>query len=147
MNKLAFFVFSFLFLSKTYAQSDHQQIQSTIATFFDGMYKRDTVLIASILHKSCSFNSVNILPGKSAQHKSETMSGFFKSISSIPSNVILEERLLEHKIQVDEALAIDWTPYEFYVNQKLSHKGTNVFTLVKTGESWKIFSIIDTRKK
>ena len=147
MNKLAFFVFSLLIFNKTYAQSDQQQIENTISTFFDGMYKRDTVLIASVLHKNCSLNSVNILAGKPAQHKSETMSGFFKSISSIPVNVILEERLLEHKIQVDEALAIDWTPYEFYVNQKLSHKGTNVFTLVKTGDSWKIFSIIDTRKK
>jgi hypothetical protein len=147
MNKIAFFFFLLLIFGKTYAQSDQQQIQSTIATFFDGMYKRDTSLIASVLHKKCSLNSVNILPGKPAQHKSESMAGFFKSIGSIPSNVILEERLLEHKIQVDEALAIDWTPYEFYVNQKLSHKGTNVFTLVKTGDSWKIFSIIDTRKK
>lgn len=147
MNKLAFFVFSLFIFNTTYAQSDQQQIESTIATFFDGMYKRDTVLIASVLHKNCSLNSVNILAGKPAQNKSETMAGFFKSISSIPSNIILEERLLEHKIQVDEALAIDWTPYEFYVNQKLSHKGTNVFTLVKTGDSWKIFSIIDTRKK
>ncbi|MCP9764695.1 nuclear transport factor 2 family protein [Lacihabitans soyangensis] len=147
MNKLTFFVFSLLIFNKTYAQSDQQQIENTISTFFDGIYKRDTVLISSVLHKNCSLNSVNILAGKPAQHKSETMSGFFKSIASIPSNVILEERLLVHKIQVDEALAIDWTPYEFYVNQKLSHKGTNVFTLVKTGDSWKIFSIIDTRKK
>lgn len=147
MSKIFFFAFLLLIFNKAYAQSEQQQIQSTLATFFDGMYKRDTLLIASVLHKNCTLNTVNVLAEKPAQHKSETIAGFFKSISSIPSNVILEERLLEHKIQVDEALAIDWTPYEFYVNQKLSHKGTNVFTLIKTGESWKIISIIDTRKK
>jgi hypothetical protein len=147
MNKIFFFVFSLFIFNKASAQSDQHQIQTTIATFFDGMYKRDTVLISSVLHKNCTLNTVNILAEKPAQHKSETIAGFFKSISSIPSSVILEERLLEHKIHIDEALAIDWTPYEFYVNKKLSHKGTNVFTLIKTGESWKIFSIIDTRKK
>jgi hypothetical protein len=47
----------------------------------------------------------------------------------------------------DEALASAWVQYEFYVNDKFSHKGTNLITLVKTNDFWKITAIIDTRKK
>ncbi|HOD10564.1 MAG TPA: nuclear transport factor 2 family protein, partial [Flavobacterium sp.] len=40
-----------------------------------------------------------------------------------------------------------WTPYEFYVNEKLSHSGVNAFTLFKENEKWKIIHLIDTRRK
>lgn len=146
--KKVFFALAFIIISaKTHAQSDNEQIKKTVETFFEGMYKRDTMLINSILNKDCTLNSVSIKPNQPASHKLESITGFLKSISNIPASTKLEERLLEHKIQIDEALAIDWTPYEFYVNEKLSHKGTNVFTLIKTENKWKIIAIIDTRKR
>jgi hypothetical protein len=148
MKKIFFIlILTFGYSKITFGQSEEAQIKKTIETFFEGMYKRDTVLIKSVLHKNCSLNSVNIKPDQAATQKSESISGFLRSISTIPTNVVLEERLLDHKIQIDEALAIDWTPYEFYVNQKLSHQGTNVFTLIKTENTWRIFAIIDTRKR
>ena len=58
-----------------------------------------------------------------------------------------EERLLGHTIHIDGPMAIDWTPYEFYVNGKKSHSGVNVFTLYKDNGQWKIVAIIDTRRK
>ncbi len=148
MKKILFIlILTFGYSKITFGQSEEAQIKKTIETFFEGMYKRDTMLIKSVLHKNCSLNSVNIKPDQAATQKSESIGGFLKSISTIPQNVVLEERLLNHKIQIDEALAIDWTPYEFYVNQKLSHQGTNVFTLIKTENTWRIFAIIDTRKR
>ncbi|MBP6618652.1 MAG: nuclear transport factor 2 family protein [Leadbetterella sp.] len=148
MKKILFIlILTFGYSKITFGQSEEAQIKKTMETFFEGMYKRDTMLIKSVLHKNCSLNSVNIKPDQAATQKSESIGGFLKSISTIPQNVVLEERLLNHKIQIDEALAIDWTPYEFYVNQKLSHQGTNVFTLIKTENTWRIFAIIDTRKR
>jgi hypothetical protein len=146
MKKLVLTVFGALIGLSGYAQSDEQLIQQTVEKFFEGMYKRDTLLIKSVMHPDCALNSVIIRPDKPISQKKDAMAGFYKSISSIPANVKLEERLLEHKIQVDVALATDWTPYELYVNDKLSHKGTNVFTLTKIDNVWKIFAIIDTRK-
>jgi hypothetical protein len=40
-----------------------------------------------------------------------------------------------------------WTPYEFYINEKLSHIGVNSFTLLLENNIWKIVHIIDTRRK
>lgn len=146
MKKLLFSFFAILASLNVFAQTDEQLIQKTVETFFEGMHKRDTTLIKSVMHPDCALNSVIIRPGKPVSQKHEAMAGFYKSIGSIPANVKLEERLLEHKILADVALAVDWTPYELYVNDKLSHKGTNVFTLTKIDNVWKIFSIIDTRK-
>lgn len=146
MKKLLISFFAILVSLNVFAQTDEQLIQKTVETFFEGMHKRDTTLIKSVMHPDCALNSVIIRTGKPVSQKHEAMAGFYKSIISIPANVKLEERLLEHKIQTDVALAVDWTPYELYVNDKLSHKGTNVFTLTKIDSIWKIFSIIDTRK-
>jgi hypothetical protein len=147
MKKLSLALVCIIVSAKTHAQMEDGQIRKTIETFFDGMYKRDTILINSTLHKNCTLNSVTIMPNQPASYKSESIADFLKSIGSVPANVKLEERLLEHTIKIDEALATDWTPYEFYVNEKLSHKGNNVFTLVKTENTWRIIAIIDTRKR
>jgi hypothetical protein len=40
-----------------------------------------------------------------------------------------------------------WAPYEFYINDKLSHTGVNTFTLFKEKDIWKIIYLIDTRRK
>jgi len=60
---------------------------------------------------------------------------------------VLFEKLLDYKIQIDGPLAHVWTPYEFYVNGKLSHSGVNSFTLFKEKDAWQIIHIIDTRRK
>ena len=57
------------------------------------------------------------------------------------------EKLLSYIINVDENLAIVWTPYEFYFNEIFRRCGVNAFQLFFNGEQWKIISIIDTRRK
>ena len=57
------------------------------------------------------------------------------------------EKIISFSIQVDGAMAHAWTPYEFYINEKLIHKGVNAFTLFKEDNSWKIIHLIDTRRK
>jgi hypothetical protein len=72
---------------------------------------------------------------------------FYKSIASIPTTMKFEEKILNYKIQIDGTMAHVWTPYEFYVNDKLSHSGVNSFQLYKENEVWKVVYIIDTRRK
>lgn len=77
----------------------------------------------------------------------ESPKDFYHSIATIPVATLFEEKLLDYTIQVDGAMAHVWTPYEFYFNGKISHKGVNAFTLFKENNHWKIIYIIDTRKK
>lgn len=88
---------------------------------------------------------------KGAKLSNETAAVFYKSIASIPNEMKFQEKLLSFSIQIDGAMAHAWTSYEFYINEKLCHKGVNAFTLFKENDpedsGWKIIYIIDSRKK
>lgn len=123
-----------------------EQVQKTIVTFLEGFHTKDTIKIKS----TCS--DIMILQSISENTKGnklsdETTSSFYKAIASIPADIKFEERILSYNIQVDGSMAHAWTPYEFYVNGKLSHKGVNSFTLYLDKTTWKIIHIIDTRRK
>lgn len=84
---------------------------------------------------------------KGTQLKNDSAQDFFRSIATIPNTILFEEKLLDYSIQVDGAMAHVWTPYEYHLNGKLSHKGVNAFTLFKDNGLWKIVYLIDTRRK
>ena len=121
-------------------------VKKSIATFFEGMHTSDTLKIKSVCSDSMILQSVS--EGKTGiKLSTEKASEFYKSITEIPKSAQIEERLLEYKIQIDGAMAHAWTPYEFYVNGKLSHKGVNSFQLFKDNGVWKIIYIVDTRRR
>ena len=137
---LLFFGFSFSI------SAQEKEIKQSISVFFEGLQSADTLKIQSVCHKEMKLQS--IMEKNSVGNLSfETKSAFYKSIASIPKNIKIEERILDYKIQIDGSMAQVWTPYEFYINDKLSHFGTNSFTLLLENNVWKIVHIIDTRRK
>ena len=126
--------------------AQEKQIKQSISVFFEGLQSADTLKIQSVCHKEMKLQS--IMEKNSIGNLSfETNEEFYKSIASIPKNLKIEERILDYKIQIDNSMAQVWTPYEFYINDKLSHIGTNSFTLLLENNAWKIVHIIDTRRK
>ena len=146
MIKSKFLIF-ILLISFTSVFSQEVEVKQTVDDFFIGLHKRDTLQFKKVCHSNIIMQTI----GKDKQQNNKLISDdfnkFMKSISSIPENVVLFEKLLDYKIQIDGALAHVWTPYEFYVNGKLSHSGVNSFTLFKEKDAWQIIHIIDTRKK
>lgn len=121
-------------------------VKKSITTFFEGMHTSDTLKIKSVCSDKMLLQSVS--EGKNGTKLvTEKVSEFYKSIAEIPAGMKIEERLLDYKIQIDGAMAHAWTPYEFYINGKLSHKGVNSFQLFKDNGIWKIIYIVDTRRK
>ena len=127
-------------------QAQNQEVQQTIEIFFKGFHSRDSLAIQKVCSDKMGLQSI-AENAKGSQFSTDTASKFYKSIASIPNTMQFEERLLGHTIHIDGAMAIDWMPYEFYVNGKKSHSGVNVFTLYKDNGQWKIVAIIDTRRK
>lgn len=126
-------------------KAQESDVKKTIQIFFEGMHKGDTLKIKSVC-KDMVLQSVGE-SNNGTTLTTENTTDFLKSIASLPANVKIEERLLDYKIQIDGSLAHAWTPYEFYVNGKLSHKGVNSFQLFKDKGIWKIIYIADTRRK
>jgi hypothetical protein len=77
---------------------------------------------------------------------SEPFSKFVEAVGR-PTTDKYKEVITFKNIMAEQALASVWTPYTFYVNDKVSHCGTNSFQMVKTKDGWKIQYIIDTRRR
>lgn len=127
-------------------QAQNKEVQQTIETFFEGFHQRDSIKIKSVCADAMILQSISE-GKKETKLENEKPSEFYKSIAAIPSSMQFQEKILSFNIQVDGTMAHVWTPYEFYVNGKLSHSGVNAFTLFKEDNVWKIIHLIDTRRK
>lgn len=128
--------------------SDSEDIEQTIRTFFDGFHQKDSVVLTSILFKQIQIQTIKYNSENNHLYiENESIENFIKSITLIPDNVNFKEVIHDYQIKSDGLLATAWTPYSFYVNDNLSHCGTNNFQLLNDDGVWKIISIIDTRKK
>ena len=134
-------------LCSIFTFSQEVEVKQAVDDFFVGLHKRDTLQFIKVCHPYINMQTI----GKDKEQNNklilENFQDFMKSIVSIPENVVLFEKLLDYKIQIDGPLSHVWTPYEFYVNGKLSHSGVNSFTLFKEKDTWQIIHIIDTRRK
>jgi len=140
------FVALFIFCFALNANAQQSEIENTVKTFFEGFHAKDTIKIKSVCHDKMILQSVLEGP-KGTKLTDEKTSEFYKSFSTFPEDMKFEERILSYNVQIDGAMAHAWTPYEFYINGKLSHSGVNAFTMFKENNVWKIIHIIDTRRK
>jgi hypothetical protein len=143
MKKISFLLILIFSVS---VNAQNQEVQKTIETFFEAFHAKDTVKLKSICSNKIILQSIQE-NANGAKLSDEVASEFYKSIASIPANFNFQEKILSYSIQVDGTMAHAWTPYEFYINNKLSHKGVNAFTLFKENDVWKIIYVIDTRRK
>lgn len=127
-------------------KAQNKKIEKVITTFFEGFHAKDSIVMKSVCTDTMILQSISE-SSKGTELKNQSPKDFYRSIASIPATTQFEERILDYSIQIDGAMAHAWTPYEFYINGNLSHKGVNAFTLYKDNGQWKIIYIIDTRRK
>ena len=144
MKVVFLFVFFLLGLN---SNAQKQDVQRSIEIFFEGFHQKDTSLIKSVCADKMILQSISENSVKGNKLSVETPNEFYKSIASIPSTMKFQEKVLSYNIQIDGSMAHVWAPYEFYLNDKLSHSGVNTFTLFKEKDKWKIIYLIDTRRK
>ncbi|MFV8353791.1 nuclear transport factor 2 family protein [Flavobacterium sp. XS2P14] len=133
-----------LFLSVS-LQAQNQEIKKVVETFFEAFHAKDTIQLKGLCDETMILQSISE-NAKGIKLSNESAQAFFKSIGSISKEVKFQEKILSYAIQIDGSMAHAWTPYEFYVNGKLSHKGVNAFTLFRKNNNWKIIHLIDTRR-
>lgn len=144
--KSFFYVILLLISVETFAQSE-TEVQKTIETFFEGFHKQDSIVLNQVVYKDVTLQTIATnREGKTILHN-EDYDKFITSILSIPENQKFEEKLLSFDIKIDGNMANAWTPYEFWFNNQFSHCGVNSFQLIKVDNAWKIFFLVDTRRK
>lgn len=145
--RLIILAFSFGLLSAHAQLAETNSVRVTIDQLFDGMRANDSLLIKNVLYNEVTLQTVTKNQDGEDVLKKEDIRDFIKAVGSKREGIKLDERLSSYDIKIDGNMAVAWTPYSFYVNDKFSHCGVNVFILLKTSAGWKITTITDTRRK
>jgi Putative lumazine-binding len=116
---------------------DRKEILNLTQQFFDGLETKDSVLLNAIC-----------LPGAYHYYVVETKDSNLiaarphtRFIQSLGANKkIVKERFRSTgvTIHIHKSIATLWGPYDLWVDEKFSHCGVDVFTLLKTKDGWKI---------
>lgn len=144
--KLPVLLLGLLLAAPSFAQSaDEAGVRASINQLFTAMQKADSTLLKPIFTPTARLQTVVNKQGDISV-RDEAIAMFISAIGKAKAGT-LDERLSGMEIKIDAELATAWTPYVFYRNDQKSHCGVNAFTLVKMNGSWKIQTIIDTRRK
>ncbi len=125
--------------------ADERAILSNINTLFDGMRTSDSSMVSSVFLSNASMQTVVEDENGISQLRSGSLPQFLKAVGT-PKNTIWDERIANVEIKIDGALAMAWVPYSFYAGDRFSHCGVNQLQFIKKDGTWKIFTIVDTRR-
>lgn len=112
-----------------------------IHAMFDGMAKRDAAAIKAPTLPGGTM--VLMRDGKPAQ---TTFDDFAERVGK-PGKTQIEERIHDPLVKIDNDLAVVWAPFDFLVDGKVDHCGTDLFNVVRVDGKWTIASVADTGTK
>ena len=121
--------------------AEQQAVLAPIMQLFDGMAKRDAATIKKPLLSGGTM--VLMRDGKPSQM---TFADFADRLGK-PGTTQIQERIHDPLVRIDHDLAVVWAPFEFLVDGKVDHCGTDLFNLVRTDGKWVIASVADTGRK
>ena len=131
----------FLVSSLHAATPEEQAVLAPIKALFDGMTKRDAAAIKEPFLAGSTM--VLMRDGTPTQMTFEA----FADRVGRPGTTHIEERIHDPLVRIDNDLAMVWAPFEFLVDGKVDHCGTDLFNLVRKDGRWLIASVADTGRK
>ena len=131
-----------LLATSLYAQiPEEQAVLAPVQAMFAGMAARDAAAIKAPL-----------LPGGTLvlmRNGVPTQMTFdaFAERSGRPGTTHNEEKIHDPLIRIDNDLAVVWAPFDYFIDGKVDHCGTDLFNLVRKDGKWLIASVADTGRK
>jgi hypothetical protein len=118
---------------------DEQAVLATTQKALDSIAKHDKDLMRQ-----------QLLPGGMAtliRNGQPVQMHFDAFIDRIGGTQQLEERMHDPLVKIDNDLAIVWAPYDFLVEGKVDHCGTDIFTFARRDGRWLISAIADNSRR
>ena len=120
---------------------EERAVLAPVKAMFDGMARRDAAAIKEPLLPGGMM--VLMRDGKPAQMTFEA----FADRVGRPGTTQIEERIHDPLVRIDNDLAMVWAPFQFFMDGKVDHCGTDLFNLVRKDGKWLIASVADTGRK
>lgn len=126
--------------------SNETEVEELVTTFFDAMRDSDSDVMSSFLMPGATLHTVASSEEGERILRETDIDAFLNSVgTSEPGS--LDEQLTSFIAHIDGDLATAWMGYDFFYNGEFSHCGVNTMNLLKAESGWKIFSIVDTRRR
>ena len=132
--------------SLTAQSTTEEEVLQPIHQLFDGMRAGDSSMVRAALHPTARLQTTFTNQEGKPQINTGDLEKFLVSIGT-PHEQVFDEQIWGYEVMIEDNLATVWTPYTFYLGERLSHCGVNAFQLANTEDGWKIIQITDTRKK
>jgi hypothetical protein len=120
---------------------EEEAVLIPIHAMFDGMSKRDAALI-----KAPTLPGGTMVLMRDGKPTQMTLEAFADRVGK-PGKTQIEERIHNPLVRIDNDLAVVWAPFEFLVDGKVDHCGTDLFNMVRMDGKWLIASVADTGTK
>jgi hypothetical protein len=116
-------------------------VLAPIEAMFQGMTKRDPAAI-----KAAALPGTVLVLMRDGKPEQMTIEAFAELFGK-PTEKHMEERIHDPLVRIDHDLAVVWAPFEFLVDGKKDHCGTDLFNVVQAEGKWVIAGIADTGSK
>ena len=125
------------------ATPEEDAVLVPINALFAGMSARDAAAI-----KAPAIPGATMVLMRDGKPSQMTIEAFADRVGKpSPSGKPIAERIHDPLIKIDNDLAVVWAPFDFTVDGKVDHCGTDLFNLVRTDGKWLIASVADTGRK
>lgn len=115
-----------------------KEVAEVANTFLSALSAADTATLSGLLAPQAMIYSVREgTPEPSIGAVSRA--AFLESLGGEDQELL--ERMWNPTVQVQDRVAMVWTPYDFHLNGEFSHCGIDVFTMLKGAEGWQVASI------
>ncbi len=125
-------------LSAATSTGDPQQELITLTQrFLEAVAAGDTGYLAANLYPEARFVYIEKKPDGTVISSSSTAL-LLEAAPQWKSRV--EERIHDPRVLVDGRIGLVWGRYEYHMDGRLSHCGTDLFTFMKTDDGWRLAS-------
>lgn len=134
------FLLPLLLLTSCLHAQDRQEktrVLDVVHKFFHALEKQDTAAFREMfLEGARNFAARDV-------KDSVVVRGLLVTDFRFKPGQVIKERMREAttEVKIHNNIAMVWAPYDLWVNDKFSHCGVDVFTLIKNSAGWKIASV------
>jgi hypothetical protein len=117
------------------SNDEKDAVLRTVQAFFDTMAAKDVEGARAILQPQGRFHAMRMRDGK-PDVRAFSNEEYFADLQASKQRML--ERIWNPDVRISGLIATVWARYDFWIDGKLSHCGTDAFDLIKTEGGWKI---------
>lgn len=120
---------------------DERAVMELFRAFLHGMEQRKPASLREMILPSGVMTRVT-----QGEVKQITLAALLDTVFPNQGTSSLEERIYDPLVRTDGDIAVIWCAYDFRVDGKITHSGTNIINLARVDGRWRISGLSDTAR-